>query len=412
MCKTAKYLIWFAHEHVEFRLPELESVISLESLSVNWLYKSTDSPYVILESNECDIRRIAERSVMIKYIVELWAFSNTEEQLYEQLRVCKHCQQFQSNSERYSFKIVVDSFGKKMPFDEQIKKIERLSFLNFKGVIDLKNPDNLFYLIEYNGIDPNNIPEKPYALFFGRWIADGQRKIIQDLNLKKRKFISNTSLDPKLSLIMANIAKIKEGDLVLDPFVGSGSVLVAAAKFGAFVFGTDIDYLLMYGRSRPSRCGVSKREPDETIFSNLQQYSLESKYLDVIVADASLPLWRQNIKFDAIVTDPPYGIREASAKIGSERNYKIPPELCEGHIPAKIRYNFMDIIKDLLEFSASHLKLGGRLLYWVPVTKPVPTYDIDSCITHPCFKLISKSEQIFGKHYSRLLICVEKFKEL
>lgn len=42
------------------------------------------------------------------------------------------------------------------------------------------------------------------------------------LNLKKRKFIGTTSMDAQLSLIMANIAKVRSGDLVLDPFVGSG----------------------------------------------------------------------------------------------------------------------------------------------------------------------------------------------
>lgn len=39
-------------------------------------------------------------------------------------------------------------------------------------------------------------------------------------------------MDPTLSLLMANQALAKSGDLVYDPFVGSGSLLVAAAKFG------------------------------------------------------------------------------------------------------------------------------------------------------------------------------------
>lgn len=34
---------------------------------------------------------------------------------------------------------------------------------------------------------------------------------------------------------MANQGLAGKGDLVLDPFVGSGSLLVAAAKFGAYV---------------------------------------------------------------------------------------------------------------------------------------------------------------------------------
>ena len=77
--------------------------------------------------------------------------------------------------------------------------------------------------------------------------------MIQKLSLKTRKFIGNTSMDPQLSLIMANQAQIKDGDIVLDPFVGSGSLLVAASQFGGYIIGTDIDFLMLHARTRPSR---------------------------------------------------------------------------------------------------------------------------------------------------------------
>lgn len=32
-----------------------------------------------------------------------------------------------------------------------------------------------------------------------------------------------------------------------------GSLLVAAAKFGGHVIGTDIDFLMLHGRTRPTR---------------------------------------------------------------------------------------------------------------------------------------------------------------
>lgn len=60
-------------------------------------------------------------------------------------------------------------------------------------------------------------------------------------------------MDPQLSLLMANQAKVKNGDIILDPFVGSGSLLVAAAHFGGYVVGTDIDFLMLHARTRPSR---------------------------------------------------------------------------------------------------------------------------------------------------------------
>lgn len=33
-------------------------------------------------------------------------------------------------------------------------------------------------------------------------------------------------MDPQLSLLMANLGKVSNGDLVLDPFVGSGEYIL------------------------------------------------------------------------------------------------------------------------------------------------------------------------------------------
>jgi tRNA (guanine10-N2)-methyltransferase len=40
-------------------------------------------------------------------------------------------------------------------------------------------------------------------------------------------------MDAEIALIMANQALVQRGKLVYDPFVGTGSILVAAAHFGA-----------------------------------------------------------------------------------------------------------------------------------------------------------------------------------
>jgi tRNA (guanine10-N2)-methyltransferase len=40
-----------------------------------------------------------------------------------------------------------------------------------EGPVKLKNPDVCLQLVEYYGLDSNNVPEKPYDLFFGRWVG-------------------------------------------------------------------------------------------------------------------------------------------------------------------------------------------------------------------------------------------------
>ena len=76
------------------------------------------------------------------------------------------------------------------------------------------------------------------------------------------------------------------------------------------------DSALKHCRSRPSRVGEKVRAVDESMVANFSQYGLSSKYLGVIAADFCLSPWRNCQMFQCIITDPPYGIREATEKIG------------------------------------------------------------------------------------------------
>lgn len=115
-------------------------------------------------------------------------------------------------------------------------------------------------------------------------------------------------MDAQLSLLMANQALIKSGDFVFDPFVGTGSLLVSAAKFGGCVLGADIDFMMLHARARPSRITQKVRDKDESIIANLKQYNCANRYMDVVVADFSNPIWSDRIKFDSIITDRNYNI--------------------------------------------------------------------------------------------------------
>ena len=107
-------------------------------------------------------------------------------------------------------------------------------------------------------------------------------------------------MDPQLSLLMANLTQVNPSSLVFDPFVGTGSILIACAKFGAQVMGSDIDFLMVHARTKPSRVGQKKRFKSESFRGNFNQYQLDSKLLDVIVTDASSNPWTDKLKFDAI----------------------------------------------------------------------------------------------------------------
>lgn len=67
--------------------------------------------------------------------------------------------------------------------------------------------------------------------------------------------------------------------------------------------GTDIDFMMLHARNRPSRVTQKSREKDESIRANLRQYDCEQRYVDVAVADFSRDIWRGQLQFDSIVTD-------------------------------------------------------------------------------------------------------------
>ncbi|KAJ8866493.1 hypothetical protein PR048_032336 [Dryococelus australis] len=406
-----KYLMWFANEHVQFRLPEIESLLSVFNIQYNWIHQEISHPFWVIElPSEHAATQIASRSVSLHCCVELWAQAKTEEELHRKLRVLP-AEQFQLHfSAEKSFRIKVDTFCNKLSQADKISKIENFSYLPIEGHVNLKDPDVCLNIIEFYGLDSNNIPKKPLDLYFGRWVANGQRDLLAKLSLKTRKFIGNTSMDPQLSILMANQAKIVDGDLVLDPFVGSGSLLVAAAHFGGYVLGTDIDYLMLHGRTRPSRIQSKKqREKDESVWANMEQYGMSGKYLDVVIADSSLPIWHDSLTLDAIITDPPYGIREATERIGSTKSYTISEEHLETHIPSKIEYGLQHMYMDLLQFAVYHLRVGGRLVCWVPIIRE--NYCEEKLPSHPCLKLVYNCEQVLSSYTSRRLITLEKTYE-
>ncbi|XP_026478300.1 tRNA (guanine(10)-N2)-methyltransferase homolog [Ctenocephalides felis] len=417
MSTYKQYVFWFAQEHVPFRKPEILSLIKLFNIKPRTIEKICDeTPYWIIElDDEKHCHDICSRSVSVRFCMELWSRSKIIKEFHERLQkyvnTNSDCQKYFSASN--TFRITVETYNKHFTQAEKIKKIENLEYIPVKGSVKLTNPDIEYMYYEHYGLDSNNVPEQPLEILFGRYICSGQRQLKKELSLKSRKFIGNTSMDATLSVLAANQALAQDGKIIMDPFVGSGSLLVAAAKFGGYVMGMDIDYLMLHGRTRPSRIKQKTRDKDESILANLKQYQCESSYLDVVVADSSLPLWRPNFKIDAIVTDPPYGIREATERIGTDQSLKRTPDSTDStdfdHFPAKIDYDLPQLYSDLLQLAATHLSPGGRLVCWFPVFRK--DYDESFLPKHKQLSLIANSEQVLSNHTSRRMLTYEKLPE-
>jgi tRNA (guanine10-N2)-dimethyltransferase len=102
---------------------------------------------------------------------------------------------------------------------------------------------------------------------------------------RARPFFHPSVLYPKFARGLVNLSRVKEGEVLLDPFCGTGSVLIEASIIGINTIGMDISMKMCRGA-----------------LNNLKHYMLES--LGIINSDALMPPIK---KVDAIVTDIPYG---------------------------------------------------------------------------------------------------------
>lgn len=184
---------------------------------------------------------------------------------------------------------------------EQTRLFESFSYFGFEGHIKMRDPEQTFCIFEDYGFRA----EAPKQIYLGRWISGSQRQAIWDYSLKRRQYISTTSMDSELALLTANLSLASLGKIFYDPFVGTGSFPIACSHFGTMSLGSDIDARMVRGKG-----GVD-------ILSNFRQYGLLGKYLDSFISDLTHSPIRTARFLDGIICDPPYGVREGLKVLGN-----------------------------------------------------------------------------------------------
>lgn len=278
------------------------------------------------------------RSILAQDVYELWGRGATHEELHADVR--RRTEHRWKYFKDVSFRFLIDTFSAKRSQAEKRSLIEGFGYLEFQGPIKMKDPDENFVIFEDYVSDVEDIQlqeqqqqkQEPKQgklkdlknVYFGRWICASSRTMMDKFDLKKRKYISTTSMDAELSLVTANMAHAAPGKLFFDPFVGTGSFLIAAAYFGAATFGADID-----GRSFKGRHKLTKENP-MGVQANFQQYGIEDKFLDAFNSDLTNTPIRDVPFLDGIICDPPYGIREGLRVLGVREGKSKEPVYIDG----------------------------------------------------------------------------------
>lgn len=275
-----------------------------------------------LENNEA-ARALITRSILAKDICELWGQGVNYDELHADIR--RRTQHRWEDFKQVSFKFIVEEFAGKITLEEKRDIIQGFAYLGLEGPIRLNNAEEHFCVFQ-DFVSDVEAPEStrtakstpklkhPKRIYFGRWVAQSSRELINKYDLKKRRYISTTSMDAELSLVTANMAHAAPGKLFYDPFVGTGSFCVAAACFGASTLGSDIDPRSFRGKEAVA--GASQKNP-MGLLTNYQQYGTVSNFVDAFSSDLTNTPLRLDQFLDGIVCDPPYGVREGLRVLGT-----------------------------------------------------------------------------------------------
>ena len=151
------------------------------------------------------------------------------------------------------------------------REFERMIGTMIEGPVSLDRPER-----EYRAILSED------RCYFGRVLFGINRGAYDVRNPGKRDFFHPGVMMPRMARTLVNLTCSQAGEVVLDPFCGTGGILIEAEMLGMHAVGSDFDPMMVDG----SRQNVTQP--------------------DLMLADAThLPLGNHTI--DAVVTDFPYG---------------------------------------------------------------------------------------------------------
>ena len=166
-------------------------------------------------------------------------------------------------------KLIHDSCQEKNPCSQ--REFERLIGTMITGPVQLINP-----VVEYRAILSKD------RCYFGKVLYHIDRGAYNERNPGKREFFHPGVMMPRMARTLVNLSLARAGTTLLDPFCGTGGILIEAEMLGLHAVGSDFDPMMIRGSKE-----------------NVKQSAL-------LLADTTrLPIKNQAV--DEVVTDFPYG---------------------------------------------------------------------------------------------------------
>lgn len=180
----------------------------------------------------------------------------------------------------------------------------------------------------------SNLINEQYFLFeksFGRIIEETDYEKIEKRDMGKPVRRSELSISPRLAKILINLSKVKQGEILLDPFCGIGTILQEALLQNVKVIGVDKD-----------------RKAIDCSELNLKWFNFNKENYTLINGDSSII---KILEVDGIATEPDLG--ELQKRMPSEEKAK------------EITKNFEKLMSNVLKNLKKYVK--GRIVFTAPL---------------------------------------------
>jgi len=302
---VTKLFFLLSGEHPTLPFSELKAILEAEGFR----HKITEKLKQIMrvEADVESIKPIVHRAAMTRVCnIEIVCCYAVDKEIFEEGRSAP-LENFLKKDETFAVRMRrIRESAPQLDTNKLERKLGAVVLHKVKGAkVNLTNPDKTFY-----GVLTDD------KFVFGLRLAEVLPKPFMERRPRKRPFFHPSAMPPKLARCMVNLAQPKAGELVLDPFCGTASMLIEAGLIGCRVVGFDAQRRMVKGSMR-----------------NLIYYRVQPD--GMAVADAkNLPM----TMVDCIVTDPPYG--RSSTTLGRETG---------------------QIVKDFLSKIDEHIPRGRRI---------------------------------------------------
>lgn len=262
-----RYLFELSKEHKT--VPTEEIISCLLGENIDFKIVESNHSILLIDSNEDVKMKQSFKRLSYTYFINKFLFSCKPD-----LKILKK----NSIEKKFEFtgSIAIKCKNRSKKIDSE-KIIKTLAGVFTEGKkVNLDDPDN-----EIRALITDS------KIYVGLKLYKVDRTQFEKRKAQFRPFFSPISLHPKIARVLVNLSGVRKKDTLLDPFCGTGGILIEGGLIGLELLGSDIEEKMIEG------CR------ENLDFYNIKDYKIFlsdigsiDKYID---------------KVDSVVTDLPYG---------------------------------------------------------------------------------------------------------